>query len=307
MVQNITALRAPLPDDELLASWRRHMRAANLSPNTVFSYERHVGYLRTWLAQPEHGGPRPLTSTSSDDLVRWLAETVERTSGSTGAAYFRMARPFFRWLLAEGEIGRDPFDGVPQPKPEDAPPRILTLDELRALVGACQGRAFDDVRDHALIRLLVDVGPRLGGLAGLTVADLDLDGQTAVVTSKGKRLTIPYGVATAGALDRYLRARRRHRRAALPALWLGKQGGLTRSGIQQVVQRRAAKAGLGMLNPHALRHAFAHHYLLSGGQESDLMALAGWESPAMTRVYARSTRSERAREAHKTHGLGDRL
>jgi site-specific recombinase XerD len=59
-------------------------------------------------------------------------------------------------------------------------------------------------------------------------------------------------------------------------LWLRRQGGMTPSGVAQVLDRRADEAGVSDVHPHRFRHTFAHSWLSSGGQETDLMRLAGW-------------------------------
>jgi integrase len=66
-------------------------------------------------------------------------------------------------------------------------------------------------------------------------------------------------------------------------------------------------AGVADVHPHAFRHTFAHRWLAGGGQERDLMMLAGWRSDSMLSVYARSTAGERARSAHRRFGLGDQI
>lgn len=105
---------------------------------------------------------------------------------------------------------------------------VLSEDDLRALLGTCASRSFEDVRDQAIIRLLADTGMRRGELLGIEVDDLDLDGAVALVTGKGNRgRACPFGRKTSLAVDRYLRVRRRlpHAVAERP-LWLTRHGRL---------------------------------------------------------------------------------
>ncbi|CAN5465675.1 hypothetical protein BH23ACT9_BH23ACT9_34010 [soil metagenome] len=68
--------------------------------------------------------------------------------------------------------------------------------------------------------------------------------------------------------------------AAEPALWLGtsSRGGMTPSGVAQVVSRRATQAGLGHVHPHQFRDTFADNLRRSGLDDDSLMRLAGWSS-----------------------------
>lgn len=176
-----------------------------------------------------------------------MEELNARTKPATASNRFRALQQFFKFA-AEEEIGRSPMQRMQRmqrPTVPIEPVPVLSVEDQRSLLAACAGREFEDKRT-AIVRLFVDTGMRRAELLGLKVTDIDFDQDVALVLAKGRKC--PFGSETGLALGRYLRLRSAHNLAREEALWVGKKGPLTETGLTQMLWRRDEQAGIGKIH-----------------------------------------------------------
>lgn len=288
---------------ELVDSWEIALKSERKSKHTLASYLMGVGLYLKWCR--DNGLPDEISRRSVQSWVSALL--ADGAEASTARARQLAVRRFSAWLADEGEVPADPLLGVKPPKVDDKVVQPLTQDEVQAMLKTCDRKAFTGVRDEAVIRFMNECIVRAGEVVGMALDDLNVKAGTALIKGKGGReRMVAFGPKTAQALDRYLRARRVHKHASSPHLWLGQQGdGFGYRALHKTLAQRAEVAGVVGFHPHRTRHTAATRWLAAGGSEGGLMAIAGWKQRSMMDRYVQATASARAAEESRGLGLGD--
>lgn len=227
---------------------------------------------------------------------------------STLARRSAAARGFTKWLASTGTEDADVGHRLKAPRPDRHLPRVLTRDQIDALLDDLQARADTGDpgarRDHAVIELLYASALRVSELVGARLADLDLDRLTLRVLGKGgKERVVPFGMPARRALDAYLgeaRAVLLDGRDDPGTIFLGARGRplSTRAVYQLVAGLLADLPGSGPAGPHALRHTAATHLLDGGADLRAVQELLGHASLATTQIYTHVS-AERLKESYQ--------
>lgn len=294
-----------------IAGFLRHLHAErNYSANTISAYRTDLEQFREFLSDHSGGHGSPVGNVDTLTVRLFLGELGEQGMEKRSIARKLAAvKSFFGYLARRKIIASNPALNLSTPKisrtlpvflDERAVDRMMELPDISTTAGA---------RDRALLELLYGTGIRLAELTGLTIANVDLRGNTIKVFGKGKKERIlPLGVKAVEAMRGYL-ARR-----ILPG---GPEGGgtvpdivflssrgrpLDRRQVYRTVNKYISLVSdVEKKSPHVLRHTFATHLLNNGADLRAVKELLGHESLATTQLYTHVTVEKLKRIYNQAH------
>jgi integrase/recombinase XerC len=247
----------------------------------------------------------PLNETKVDRHVLrdYLSELVNRGIVKTSISRKLSAiRSFYRYLVREKIIPKNPIEQLSSPKLDKRLPSFLTIEEVERLLNAPDLSTPLGQRDRALLELLYASGLRVSELVGLTPEQVDLESNEIRVLGKGsKERVVLMGEPAAAALKSYLKEGRTKLlgKKRSQALFLNRYGQrLPARSVQRLLEGHAKKAGIGKrVHPHMLRHTFATHMLDGGADLRVVQELLGHARLTSTQIYTHVTK----RQARKVY------
>ena len=295
-------LPASSPEDALRLFLEYLAVEKGLSGNTVQSYARDIRKLADVLK----AGKTPLNRVSEDTLVGLIhRESQGGLSARSLARLISTLRSFFRFLVLSGFLKKDPTSQLTTPSTWLALPKFLTVAETEALLKAPDEKKARGVRDRAMLEVLYGSGLRVSELAGLKLAEVNLDDGFLICRGKGgKERIVPLGRSACAAVQRYLaEARPLVDPGGREELFLSRRGlPFTRQGVWKLLRQHAVKAGLAeKISPHVLRHSFATHLLERGADLRSVQLMLGHSQITTTQIYTHVSRERLRRVYDKFH------
>jgi len=284
-----------------------------LADKTVEAYGRDLRQFLTFL-RDHLGGPPALADIaglSAIDIRAFLAaRRAQKISGPSLSRALAAIRSFARHLEKTAGITVPALATVRGPKKKHALPKPLAAETALRVIDATQidpgeSDPWVAARDAAVFSLLYGCGLRISEALGLTRADAPPAGTDSVLRiagKGGKTRLVPVLPAVADAIGDYL-ARCPYRLAPDGPLFVGARGGPLNP---RIVQRRMAhlRGAFGLpdsATPHALRHSFATHLLMNGGDLRAIQELLGHASLSTTQVYTEIDETRLLDAYHAAH------
>jgi integrase/recombinase XerD len=273
------------------------------SPQTLEAYRRDVERLVTYARTKGARSPIDVTSRMLREFVYHLKDVG--LAPSSIRRNISAVRTYFRFLLSDGVVVRDPSERLETPKRWRTLPDVLTVDEITRLIAS---PTFDEplaFRDRAMLELAYGAGLRVSEWITLGIRDVLLEEKLVRVFGKGsKERLVPIGRSAIGAVATYVRELRPRleKGSGKGILFLNARGEpLSRMGAWKILRRHVEQAGITKaVSPHTLRHSFATHLLEGGADLRAVQEMLGHADISTTQIYTHVDR-EYLRQVHKQY------
>jgi len=260
-----------------------------LSENYQLSTRRSLTEFASWcLSAREIGDVREVTLPLISEYLG-----IRKRKGLSASSIKLVVvalKIFFRFLVSNDSLARDPTEMLTLPRIERYLPDTLNELQVQQLIESVDTARPLGRRDRAMIELLYASGLRISELANARLENFDPLERTLRVTGKGnKTRVVPVGQKACDALAIYLSTERPElvMRRTGSELFLSSRGTrLTTTRIWQIVKECGRRAGVkSNVYPHLLRHSFATHLLSNGADLRIIQEMLGHADISTTQVY----------------------
>ena len=279
-------------------SWQFHIKQykaylkleRSLADNSIEGYLQDIHRLvQHQEISGSNKGPLKIEDYDIRNLIEYISELG--MSAYSQARIISGIKSFYKYLLFEGDIDKDPSELIEAPKLGRKLPDTLSFDEIEMLLAGIDMSKPEGQRNRAIIETLYSSGLRVTELIELKLNNIfEHEGFIRVIGKGSKERLIPIGSDALKYINLYIQHIRCHL-VIKPGhdgfVFLNRRGAkLSRVMIFTIIKNLAVSVGLKKnISPHTFRHSFATHLIEGGADLRAVQDMLGHESITTTEIY----------------------
>ena len=290
---------------ELADAYRDYLTIEKgLSANSITAYGTDLASYINYLSD---NGIEEIRDADTTAILGWLVYlTRQGLSAKSRARYLVSIRGFYKYLAAEKLITANPLKDIDIPKTGRHLPGVISVNEVEALLNACEATTPKGQRNLAMMEIMYGAGLRVSELVFLKVVDVNLDAGLVRVMGKGaKERIVPIGSKAKDAARLWLDQGRPMALKQLSSdfLFIARAGQpMTRQAFWKIIKKYALVAGIVRpISPHTLRHSFATHLIEGGADLRSVQTMLGHSDISTTQIYTHISREYLIKMHHEFH------
>lgn len=231
---------------------------------TISSGQKYQRYLERFSDALRNPVAHTVTSA---DVSRWRSARLNDVAPSTTNLELTTIKSFFAWLIKHGHLAANPAETIGFIRTHEKERPFLSKEQIKALYAAIDAHYDRDVATIAQICL--ETGCRWGEAQGLTQRQIKRDRLIFTETKGKKTRTVPIDQDLRSALKQFKGDRLFRDCEQMARIWLNETLSLPKG-----------------ISTHILRHTFASHFIMGGGNILTLQRILGHSKIEMTMRYA---------------------
>lgn len=254
------------------------------SENTIKAYNNDLKKFKNFIKNKTINN---IDENSIKDYIKYLNK--ENNDPKTISHNISTLRSFYKFLLIEKRIKKNPMEYIELPKTKKSLPKTLSIEEIDKLLDINLTDAFS-FRNKAMLELMYSSGLRVSELINVKIHDIDISNCIIRIMGKGsKERIVPLGDYAIRYIELYLKEHREKliKRELNDYLFLNNHGEhLTRQGFFKILKTIAKEKNIKTeFSPHTLRHSFATHLLNGGADLRSIQEMLGHSDISTTQIY----------------------
>jgi integrase/recombinase XerC len=253
------------------------------SANTIKAYQQDIAQFFKHMEKEK-------LLIDREDIRDYISKIfIQSRNKSTVARKIYALKSFYSFVLKNGGIEKNPFDGINTPKIDRKIPEILTISEMNKFLDRLPKKNFIELRNKAIFELLYATGMRISELTNLKLTDIDFENRLLRVMGKGKKeRIIPFNETARDALLRFNRESNLKFKIIKEYVFINTRGNkITDRSVERILQEsfKQVMDSDKHVYPHLFRHSFATHLLQKGANLRIIQELLGHSNLSTTEKY----------------------